>query len=35
MNAIKMSFVIALLAISAFAQDVRYNFAQGVELFEV
>jgi hypothetical protein len=27
MRRIRMSFVIALLAISAFAQDVRYNFA--------
>ena len=31
MKAIRMVFAIALLAISAFAQDVRYNFADGVD----
>jgi Domain of unknown function (DUF4136) len=31
MKAIKMTFVIALLAIGAFAQDVRYNFAAGTD----
>jgi len=31
MKALTMTFVIALLAVGAFAQDVRYNFAAGTD----